>query len=148
MNHQPSVAALLARLPDMEMDELWALWDKHFHARPKNHHRGFVQSRLAYKIQELAYGGLNPTTRRQLERIGESGDLPRRFKKGGQRLVAPGTVLVREYDGREVRVTVTPDGRFEFDGTIFRSLTAITRHLTGANWSGPAFFGLVGRPQP
>lgn len=147
MKHQPSIAALLARLPEMPMDELWALWDQHFPERPKNHHRGFVQSRLAYKIQELAYGGLSAATRRELERIGESGELPRKLKKGGQRLVAPGTVLIREYDGREIRVTALPDGRFELDGRVFRSLTAITRHLTGANWSGPAFFGLAGKAQ-
>ena len=145
MNHQPSVSALLARLPEMHMDALWSLWDKHFPVRPKNHHRGFVQSRLAYKIQELAYGGLHAATRRQLERIGESGEVPRKYKKGGQPLVAPGTILVREYDGREVRVTATPDGRFEYNGTVYRSLTAITRHLTGALWSGPSFFGLVRR---
>lgn len=143
MNHQPSVTALLARLPEMDMEALWALWDKHFSERPRNHHRGFVQSRLAYRIQEQAYGGLKPATRRELERIGESGELPRKHKKGGQRTVAPGTVLVREYDGRELRVTALPDGRFELEGRVFRSLTAVTRFLTGAAWSGPAFFGLT-----
>ena len=57
-----------------------------------------------------------------------------------QRL-APGSQLVREWQGRTYRVIVLPDG-FECDGVRYRSLTAITREITGTAWSGPLFFGL------
>lgn len=54
----------------------------------------------------------------------------------------PGTVLIREYKGVEHRVTVTHDGQFEYQGCVYRSLSRIAREITGAQWSGPVFFGL------
>lgn len=54
------------------MEALWTLWDEHFKDRPGHHHRLWLESRLAYKIQELAFGGLKPSTRRKLEKIGET----------------------------------------------------------------------------
>jgi len=50
--------------------------------------------------------------------------------------------LVREWDEREYRVTVTADGMYELDGKRFKSLSAAARHITGTQWSGPKFFGL------
>jgi hypothetical protein len=56
-------------------------------------------------------------------------------------LLAPGTRLLREWQGQSHHVTVLTDG-FEYDGTTYRSLTAISRQITGTAWSGPLFFGL------
>lgn len=53
----------------------------------------------------------------------------------------PGTRLLREWQGRTHHVTVLANG-FEYGGKTYRSLTAITRHITGSPWSGPQFFGL------
>ncbi len=61
------------------MDNLWALWDEHFDERPNHHHRTWLESRLAYKIQERALGGLKSSVRRKLEEIGETGILPHQF---------------------------------------------------------------------
>jgi len=57
--------------------------------------------------------------------------------------IVPGTVLVREHDNREHRVTALPDGGFDYEGRRFKSLSAVARHVTGCQWSGPAFFGLL-----
>jgi hypothetical protein len=56
----------------------------------------------------------------------------------------PGTVLIREFDGKDYHVTVAMDGHFEFDGHKFKSLSAIAKQITGTQWSGPLFFGLKG----
>jgi hypothetical protein len=48
---------------------------------------------------------------------------------------------VREYNGKLHEVTVLDTG-YEYDGTIYRSLTEIAKTITGTKWSGPAFFGL------
>lgn len=63
-----SVAARVAGLPHLSMDDLWKLWDEHFDERPGHHHRGWLESRLAYKIQERAFGGLKPSLRRSSKR--------------------------------------------------------------------------------
>ena len=53
-----TISARIAQLPLLPMDSLWALWDEHFDERPAHHHRVWLETRLAYKIQERAFGGL------------------------------------------------------------------------------------------
>ena len=72
-----SVAAQVAGLPHLSMDDLWKLWDEHFDERPGHHHRGWLESRLAYRIQERAFGGLKPSLRKKLEDVGQTGILPK-----------------------------------------------------------------------
>jgi hypothetical protein len=64
--------------------------------------------------------------------------------KRDPRLPAPGTVLIRQYHGREIRVLVLDDG-FEWDGRHFRSLSEAARHVTGSRWNGRLFWGLTER---
>lgn len=136
-----SVAARIAQLPDLPMENLWALWDEHFDERPGNHHRTWLESRLTYRIQERAFGGLKPSTRRKLEQIGETGLLPSRLQRDADQLL-PGTVLTRTYDDMEHRVLVRGVRDFEYQGQRFKSLSAVARTITGSSWSGPVFFGL------
>ena len=47
--------------------------------------------------------------------------------------------------GRQTwRVEVQGDGRFNFEGKRWRSLSAIARRITGTSRNGPAFLGLHG----
>ncbi len=136
-----TLASQLAELPHLPSPSLWALWDLHFERRPAHHHRTYLESRLAYKLQENALGGLPTTVRRKLEKIGETGLIPGLDKQADSRLV-PGTTLVREFNGIAHRVTVLPDGRFEWRGQPYKSLSGVARAITGTPWSGPVFFGL------
>ena len=138
---KPSLAAQLAQLPELSMDSLWALWDAHFDQRPKHHHRTYLESRLAYRLQEHAFGGLSQGARKRLEKVGETGIVPRLSQREANRMV-PGTVLSREWNGVDYRVRVIAPGEFELDGRRFTSLTAIAKFITGTPWSGPKFFGL------
>jgi Protein of unknown function (DUF2924) len=52
-----------------------------------------------------------------------------------------GTRLLREWQGRTHHVTVV-EGGFEYDGRVWKSLSAIASSITGTRWSGPLFFGL------
>jgi hypothetical protein len=118
-----TIAARIAQLPHLPMDSLWALWDEHFDERPNHHHhRTWLESRLAYKIQERALGGLKPATRRKLEEIGETGILPRQLRRDAHRLL-PGTVLTRMYDDVEHRVLVRGPFDFDYGGQRFKSLS-------------------------
>ncbi len=131
----------LHSLSSLPMPEFWKLWDKHFKERPKHPHRKQLESRLAYRLQEIAYGGINPETRNLLADIGERLSKIKTSKRLSTTLL-PGTVLIREFDGIDYRVTVAMDGRFEFEGHKYKSLSAIAKQITGTQWSGPAFFGL------
>jgi hypothetical protein len=136
----------LAALQAAPIDALKQQWRELFGKEPPSFNRAYLQSRLAYRIQELAYGGLKPETRARLEALGEQLDggnvVLRRIRADSRPL--PGTRLVREWQGIEHVVTVRPDD-FEYEGRPYRSLSAIARHITGTRWNGWQFFGLRGR---
>ena len=99
---------------------------------------------LASKLQERAYGGLRPDTRRQLRKIAQelrSGHGPRRTRKSPLRA---GTRLLRDWGGETHQVDVLEDG-FEYRGDHFASLSEIARTITRTRWSGPLFFGTTQR---
>lgn len=61
----------------------------------------------------------------------------------------PGTVLARPYKGRMITVTVRdPRNSFEYEGEVYRSLSAVAKAVTGSHWSGNLFFGIApGKPR-
>lgn len=137
------VLSRLAALQTATAAELKDQWRALFGKEPPPFNRPYLVSRLAYRIQELAYGGVKPETRARLEALGEQLDggnvVLRRIRADSRPL--PGTRLVREYDGVQHVVTVRADD-FEFEGRPYRSLSAIARHITGTRWNGWVFFGL------
>ena len=144
---QTEVLPRLAALQAAPIAHLKRQWRELFGKEPPPFSRSYIQSRLAYRIQELAYGGLKPETRARLEALGEQLDggnvVLRRIRADIRPL--PGTRLMREYDGVQHVVTVRADD-FEFEGRPYQSLSAIARHITGTRWNGWTFFGLKGRP--
>ena len=118
-------------------------WRELFGKEPPPYNRRFLESRLAYRIQELAYGGLKPETIERLKAIAEDldgGDPARRRRPPNDRPIA-GTRLIREYQGIEHCGTVR-DNDYEYQGRPYKSLSAIARAITGTRWNGLAFFGL------
>src|SRR5436190_6126969 len=141
-----SVVARVAALNGAPAPELKALWRKLFETEPPPYNRRFLESRLAYRIQELVYGGLKPETMRRLEQLGEQldgGNIAVRRVRGSDRPIA-GTRLLRAYQGVEHTVTVLQDG-YEWQGRPYKSLSAIARAITGTRWNGLTFFGLKNR---
>ena len=137
------VLGRLAALQTLPTEELKQQWRELFGKEPPPFNRPYLQSRLAYRVQELAYGGLKPETRARLEALGEQldgGNVVLRRIRGDDKPVAS-TRLVREHGGVEHTVTVLQDG-YEWQGRPHRSLSAIARAITGTRWNGWAFFGL------
>ncbi len=141
-----TIPARLAALKTATTLELKAQWRELFDSEPPPFNRRYLESRLAYRIQELAYGGLKPETIRRLERLGEELDGGDRKKSRVRADTMPiaGTRLIREWQGVEHVVTVTADG-FEWQGRPYKSLSAIARAITGTRWNGWVFFGLKSR---
>ena len=138
-----TVLVRLAALKTTPTAELKAQWRELFGKEPPPFNRRFLQSRLAYRIQELAYGGLKPETVARLEALGEQfdgGKVEVRKKRVDDRPIA-GTTLIREWRGVEHCVTVLLDG-YEWQGRPYKSLSAVARAITGTQWNGLVFFGL------
>lgn len=137
------VLGRLAALRDADTPALKQQWRDLFGKEPPPHNRAYLQSRLAYRIQELAYGGLKPQTLARLEALGEQLDggntILRRIRH--QDKPVTGTRLMRSYQGVEHTVTVLADG-YEWQGRPYQSLSAIARAITGTRWNGWLFFGL------
>ena len=93
---QHTIAAQLASLPSLPMAELWALWDQHFPRRPSHRNRNYVESRLAYRIQELTYGALPTNIRKMLVEAGaKHSKIKSAAGRSAQTLLMPGTTLIR-----------------------------------------------------
>jgi hypothetical protein len=93
---------------------------------------------LAFRIQELAHGGLKAETKARLQEITSS--LNPKGQHGALQRFKSGTRLVREWKGKVHEVTITANG-FEYQGETYRRLSPIACRITGTHWSGPAFFG-------
>jgi len=138
-----TIITRIAALKGTSTPDLGEMWRDLFDTEPPRQNRRFLESRLAYRIQELEYGGLKATTVTRLEALGEEldgGKMEVRRKRTDDRPIA-GTRLVREVQGVEHCVTVLADG-FEYQGRPYKSLSAIARAITGTRWNGWVFFGL------
>jgi hypothetical protein len=140
---QESVLAQLADLKSAPTPALKVKWRQLFDCEPPPYNRRFLESRLAYRIQELAYGGLKPETLERLDALADELDRnpPVKGRRISQDLPIVGTRLIREWQGAEHSVTVRDDG-FEYQGRPYKSLSAIARAITGTRWNGWVFFGL------
>jgi hypothetical protein len=144
-----SVIARVAALKTTPIPDLKALWRQLFETEPPPYNRRFLEHRLAYRIQELAYGGLKPETLKRLREFAkelDGGDPRRRRQPAKDRPIA-GTRLIREYQGIEHCVTVRDDS-YEYLGRPYKSLSAIARAITGTSWNGLIFFGLKNQRAP
>jgi len=101
---------------------------------------------LAYRLQADELGNIEPDTVRLLKQIGTSGAtvgaarLTSEFDRRRTEL-KPGTILMREWNGRPHRVMVVDEG-FAWNGKTYDSLSKIALSITGTKWNGPRFFGL------
>jgi hypothetical protein len=137
------VHADIAALETMNLHDLRATWKKlHRTEAPPFFRRELLIRACAYKVQEKAYGGLWPKTRRRLLKIAAAAEQGVFTTTGAPRRLRPGTRLVREYGGVTHTVEVLADG-FAWNDRKFRSLSAIAKAITGTNWNGHTFFGLT-----
>ena len=144
-----NVLAQIAEIQALDLARLRERWQVLYGKPAPRYSREHLIRRLAYRIQELAHGGLSDATRSQLRAIAEKGGangqvrpLARRNADSGAPV--PGTRIIRTWRDRRLEVVVLNDG-FEFEGRSYRSLSAIAREVTSARWNGWLFFGLRSR---
>jgi hypothetical protein len=162
--HGPGdVAAAVAALGRMTVTQLRARYQDLFGEPTRTGNRDFLVKRLAWRVQSLAEGGLSERAKRRAAELARDADLrtslPRPPRVTGStsvtlpvpeqprrtshdRLPGPGTVLTRTYRGTRVSVTVLPHG-FDYQGQVYRSLSAVAKAVTGSHWNGHLFFGLT-----
>jgi hypothetical protein len=141
------IADEIAHLRGLDLKGLRSRWRSVFQRPPPDHlPRHLLFAIIAYRIQADRLGDLNHETKQVLDRT----DAKDTGAKMSARLVsfdqkrnelAPGTVLVREWDRQSQQVMVMADG-FAWNGQTYDSLSKVAFAITGTRWNGPRFFGL------
>ena len=133
-------------LQSMRLEELREKWIDLFGSVPPQYKKQFLIKRLVYRIQELFYGGLAEQAKAHLSQVAQAdpvATVTRRIpeERKSNKVILPGTRLVRIWNERIYEVTVQADG-YEYEGRMFKSLSALAREITGTRWNGKVFFGL------
>ncbi len=133
--NESEVRLKLLALQRMTTEELKEKWKALYGTTPPAYGDVFMRKRLAFRIQELIYGGLDAGTKEKLDEV-KDGNITR--KVTGFRI---GTVITREWHGQcyEVRVI---NGGYEWNGGVYGSLSAVARAITGINRNGHVFFNI------
>ena len=157
-NDHEKIARQIAELSDLTVNQLQKKWEEVWQQPCRSRHKDNLRKRIAWKIQANAYGGLS---QRALARAAELADetllkirdpggsspssgLPVVHRFGPRRvdgMPLSGSVLTRDYRGKKLLVKVLDSG-FEFEGQVYKSLSAIAKVATGSHWNGLLFFGL------
>ncbi len=139
----------IADLEDLPLEALVLAWRNHLGGSPPRHLPRWLMARvLAYRLQAQVHGDLSPATLRLIRGRGErgpSGSKPFQTRSAALRqggVLRPGSVLMREWQGRLEQVTVLDQG-FAWQGRSYLSLSAVAKAITGTSWNGHRFFGLT-----
>lgn len=134
---QESILREIEKLNRTSTADLRERWNALMGTEPKQLGRNYLIRRLAYRIQELAFGGMSREARELL-----SAKPKKKPKRGRSSKLTPGTRLVREWHGQRFEVVVLEKG-YSYDGKEYRSLSAVAQAITGSYWSGNRFFGVT-----
>lgn len=156
----------IAALDRMTVGQLQNRYAEAFSEPARSGNRQWLIRRIAWRLQMLAEGDLATRAmdraREKAHELARDADLrvrppqtpavsgsdarstvtvPMPIKRD-ERIPPPGTILPRVFKGHEYHVTVLPNG-FEYDGEVYRSLSAVAHAITGSHWNGMLFFGLT-----
>lgn len=136
-----SVLRQIVELKHKSMKELKAIYVSLFATSyPDNANKEQLIPKIAYRLQELAFGGLSQSTKSKLDSIANNDSALINSKHCN---LLPGTKICKNYNGIMHQVEVRSDG-FEYNGQKWKSLSAIATKITGTKWNGPKFFGMRG----
>jgi hypothetical protein len=142
-----TVLAQIDELNRMPVDQLRKRWTDLMGTDPGRLGRQYLMRRLAYRIQELAYGGLSKEARKQLDAVADGRPVKAATaRRNARSVLSVGTRLLREWHGERYEVVVEADG-YRYGGKVYRSLTAAARAITGSHMSGHRFFGIQANPK-
>jgi hypothetical protein len=148
-----TITAQVRALQTMPAAQLVARFTELFGKAPRSRNVAWLRREVAWKLQERKLGGLSERAKARLDELVARIDLPLgattpprprptpKPTSNDTAMPVPGTVLTREWRGQQLRVEVRDDG-FIWNGTPFRSLSAVAKAITGATWSGALFFNL------
>ncbi|MBF0572106.1 MAG: DUF2924 domain-containing protein [Candidatus Omnitrophica bacterium] len=148
-----SIVEQIMTLKNQSVEELKAKYEEVFKGeKPTSNNRPYLWRKIAYRLQELEYGGLSVNTQSRINELIDQYDpvnnkmlrpqnAPGKAKTNGRdtRLPIPGAIIRKEYKGQVLEVKVLEKG-FEFEGQAYKTLSAVAKKVTGDHWNGYLFF--------
>jgi len=157
-----TIAATVKELGQMTVPQLKQRYAEVFGEPTRTSHKQYLIKRIVWRLQALREGDLSERARRRAEQLADDADLRTTTPKHptddtapgittravtlppsdhDPRLPLPGSLITRVYKGREIVVKVRPKG-FEYEGEVYRSLSAVAKAVTGKHWNGYHFIKL------
>lgn len=151
----------LAALRQMTPAQLRAKHVDVFGEPSRSGNKDFLLKRIAWRIQSDVEGTLSERARQRAAELARDSDIRITMPKSrpttpGARTTVkpapifrpdgapmPGAVLVKKYRGQTIEVRVLSTG-YEWNGEVYKSLSAVAKAITGTHWNGRVFFGLKG----
>ena len=130
-----SVRRQLLAIANMSRPELCEKWRDLYGNEPPNSSKEVLRRRLSYRVQELFYGGLDADLQAVL-----TSDAPKARPK--KSVLRDGAKIFRDWHGTRYEVTVRGN-KYEYNGTLYRSLSGVAKAITGVLWNGKTFFGIT-----
>lgn len=160
-----NIHAELKRLGTLTTPQLRARYAEVFGEATRCNNRPYLFKRICWRLQADAEGDLSERARQRVLELADDANLRLQAPLGESRIPKgtaspthnaraaiasirmprksiepmPGTTLWREYKGRQISVIVLPRG-FEYEGKVYRSLSAVANAITGSHWNGLKFF--------
>ena len=155
---EESIVSQIMALKEMPVADLQKKYEEVFEGKKATStNKTYLWKRIASRIQEMQNGGLSEKSRIRIEELIKEHDpinnkvlrsaavsenvSSNRLKARDSRLPIPGAIITKQYKGTTLQVKVLEKG-FEYDGKFFKSLTGLTKEITGLHWSGYNFFDL------
>jgi hypothetical protein len=161
-----NVGKEVAALNRMGVQELRGRYAELFGETTRTGNKAWLIKRIAWRMQALAEGDLSERARQRAMELANDADIrlsPPKVRpvpvnaiertttsavrlQGDDRLPPPGALLTRQYKGEDMQVRVL-EGGFEYDGAVYKSLSAVAKAITGSHCNGYLFFGLTKEPK-
>jgi hypothetical protein len=153
----------LAAIEQMTVGQLRDRYAEVFGEVTRAGNKVWLQKKIAWRIQAVAEGDLSQRARERAAELANDADVrvsaPRLRiaattdvvqvgpNQGADvpnptRLPPAGSVLTRNYKGKNIQVRVLADS-FEHEGQTFKSLSAVAKAITGQHCNGFHFFRLT-----
>ncbi len=132
-------------LRSLKLTELRAAWRAQFACDPPPFQsRDLLLRAFVFRLEVALFGDLSPRLKKRLTDLSQAFEADPDFDPAPRWSPPVGSALVRDWNGVRHLVLVTPCG-FQYLDKTHASLSQVAEKITGAHWSGPRFFGLVGK---
>ena len=122
--------------------ELQTKWQEIFNIPvPKGYTKSYLVKELTWYYK---YKKLPSKLQNQINNLVDNYETTKsvNIKKIRKFEVTIGTKFIREFKGEKYEV-IAVDGGFNFNGKLYKTLSAVANVITGTHWNGKKFFGVA-----